>query len=134
MNGPKIGLVFVQDSAKRCLASTKGDAESKAGCYAPRVIRTGVARYDFTEVLEGIEEGEQVVLVKSAELQKQQRDARAQAAARAGGPLGGGNPQAGVPGGNPGGGNPGGGRGGGGNPGGGGGGGGGGRGGRGGGN
>jgi hypothetical protein len=66
--------------------------KDSGGKYEPRVIRTGLARYDYTEVIEGVEEGEQVVLITSAQLQKAQQDMRNAARARSGGPLGGGNP------------------------------------------
>jgi HlyD family secretion protein len=101
-SGPRTSLVFI----------------SVAGKYEPRVIRTGLASYDYTEVVSGLEEGDQVVLLTTAQLQQQQQQQRDQMRARPGGPLGG----APTPGGPPrgGGGNPGGGGGGGRGPGGGG--------------
>ena len=90
--GPRTSLVFI----------------AVAGKYEPRVIRTGLASYDYTEVVSGLEEGDQVVLLTTAQLQQQQQQQRDQMRARQGGPLGGA-----TPGGPPrgGGGNPGGGRG-----------------------
>ena len=58
------------------------------GSYAPRVVRLGLASYDYTEVTAGIEEGETVVLLTSAQLQQQQQQQRDQIRARQGGPLG----------------------------------------------
>jgi len=94
--GSRTGLVFVAVN----------------GTYQPRVIQMGLASYDYTEVTSGIEEGEAVVLLTSAQLQQQQQQQRDQMRARQGGPLGqpgGGSGQRGA-GGNPGGGGGGGGR------------------------
>ena len=101
--GPRTGLVFL----------------SVGGKYEPRVIRTGLASYDYTEVVSGLTEGEEVVLLTTAQLQQQQQQQRDQMRARQGGPLGapapgGGGPPGGGRG--PGGGGPGGGGGGGGRP------------------
>ena len=51
-------LVFVKDS----------------GGYSPRMVRLGVTNYDYTEVLSGLKEGEQVALLASANLQQQRSD------------------------------------------------------------
>ena len=61
---------------------------AKNGTYEPRVIRTGLASYDYTEVTAGLQEGEEVVLITSAQLQQQQQQQRDNARARQGGPLG----------------------------------------------
>ena len=50
--------------------------------YAPRPIRTGISDFEYTEVVSGLEQGEQVALVGVAVLQAQ-RDAQ-QARIRAG--------------------------------------------------
>jgi HlyD family secretion protein len=72
----QLRIVFISDSGK-------------AGrVFTPRVFRPGLVRYDYTEVLEGIVEGERVVLMQSAQLAADQERNRANAAARAGGPLG----------------------------------------------
>jgi HlyD family secretion protein len=55
--------------------------------YAPRRIRTGISDFEYTEVLNGLELGEQVALVGVAVLQAQ-RDAQ-QARIRAGQGAGG---------------------------------------------
>ena len=94
----RTGLVFVK----------------KGATYEPRVIRTGLASYDYTEVTAGLEEGEEVVLITSAQLQQQQQQQRDNVRARQGGPLGqpaGGGAGGRGPGGGGGGGGPGGGRG-----------------------
>ncbi len=101
--GPRTALVFV----------------SLNGKYEPRVIRTGLASYDYTEVVSGLTEGDEVVLLTTAQLQQQQQQQRDQMRARQGGPLGAPAPGGGNPGGGRGpggGGNPGGGGGGGGRP------------------
>ncbi|HWE42573.1 MAG TPA: hypothetical protein VG432_08705, partial [Gemmatimonadaceae bacterium] len=51
-------LVFVKDSTG----------------YSPRVVRLGVTNYDYTEVLSGLNEGERVALLASANLQQQRSD------------------------------------------------------------
>jgi HlyD family secretion protein len=48
----------------------------QADKYAPRPIRTGISDFEYTEVLSGLEQGEQVALVGVAVLQAQ-RDAQA---------------------------------------------------------
>lgn len=55
----RMQLVFVSDS----------------GRYMPRIARVGVSSYDYTEVLAGLREGEQVALLSAALLQ-QQREQR----------------------------------------------------------
>lgn len=44
--------------------------------YVPKPIRTGISDFEYTEVLSGLEQGEQVALVGVAVLQAQ-RDAQA---------------------------------------------------------
>jgi HlyD family secretion protein len=57
----RTGLVFVVDST---------------GKYAPHLVRLGVANYDYTEVMGGVKEGDQVAILTTAALQ-QQREAMA---------------------------------------------------------
>jgi HlyD family secretion protein len=89
-NGSRVatrtGLVFVQ----------KAD-----GGWEPRVVRLGTADYDFTEVLSGLEEGEQVALLSAAAMQAQRQQATDRMKAMTGGasPLGGATPGAGAGGG-----------------------------------
>ena len=54
------GLVFVQ----------KADST-----WEPRMVRLGVANYDYTEVLEGLKEGEYVALLSAAAMQAQRQAA-----------------------------------------------------------
>lgn len=78
-NGARTGLVFVQ----------KADST-----WEPRMVRLGVADYDYTEVLSGLEEGEQVALLSAVALQAQ-REAnqdRMRAMTGGGSPLGGAAP------------------------------------------
>jgi len=49
------GLVFLADS----------------GTFEPRMIRLGASNYDYTEILGGLEEGDQVALVAAAQMQQQ---------------------------------------------------------------
>ena len=73
------GLVFVVD---------------EAGQPTPRRVRLGLSDWDTTEVLDGLTEGEQVVLVSVAQLQQGQREFADRMPSRAGGPV----PGAGAPG------------------------------------
>ena len=77
-NGGRSALVFVQ----------KADSS-----WEPRVIRVGVADYDYTEVLSGLQPGEQVALLSAAALQaqRQQSTERFRAMTGGGSPLGGGS-------------------------------------------
>jgi HlyD family secretion protein len=64
-------LVFVKDSTG----------------YSPRMVRLGVTNYDYTEVLSGLREGEQVALLASATLQQQRQDQQARIRSVTAGPL-----------------------------------------------
>ena len=57
-NRTRVGLVFVVDS----------------GTYVPRVVRLGASNYDYTEVVSGLQEGEQVVLLAAATLQQRRQE------------------------------------------------------------
>lgn len=72
----RTGLVFVQ----------KADSTWEA-----KVVRLGVADYDYTEVVSGLEEGEQVALLSAAALQMQRQENQDRMRAMTGGssPLGG---------------------------------------------
>lgn len=76
-------LVFVKDSAG----------------FSPRVVRLGVTNYDYTEVLSGLKEGEQVALLASANLQQQRTDQQSRIRSATSTPLTGGAPGGGGPGG-----------------------------------
>lgn len=75
-SGSRSGLVFVQ----------KADST-----WEPRMVRLGVADYDYTEVLSGLEEGEQVALLSAVALQAQRQENNDRMRAMTGGasPLGG---------------------------------------------
>lgn len=90
----RTGLVFVQ----------KADST-----WEPRMVRLGVANFDYTEVLDGLKEGENVALLSAAAMQAQRQQAQNRARQMMGGgnPLGGATAGAGR--GGPGGGGPGGG-------------------------
>ena len=64
-------LVFVKDSTG----------------FSPRMVRLGVTNYDYTEVLGGLKEGEQVALLASANLQQQRTDQQARMRSATAGPL-----------------------------------------------
>ncbi|HEX7121135.1 MAG TPA: efflux RND transporter periplasmic adaptor subunit [Gemmatimonadaceae bacterium] len=65
--------------------------------YVPRVVRTGMSDLDYTEVIEGLSEGETVVLLGSLEMQARRDSAMARLRSRSGGALPG-APSAGGPG------------------------------------
>lgn len=60
----------------------------KGTTWEPRLLRLGIANYDFTEVRSGVEEGEQVALMSAAilQLRRQQQMDRVKGMAS---PLGG---------------------------------------------
>lgn len=68
---------------------------AKNGTYEPRVVRLGVSDFDYTEVLSGVEEGEQVALLAAAAMQAQREERNQSMRERMGGGL------PGVPGGAP---------------------------------
>jgi HlyD family secretion protein len=72
----RTGLVFVQ----------KADST-----WEPRMVRLGVANFDYTEVLDGLREGERVALLSAAAMQAQRQAAsdRARQMMGGGSPLGG---------------------------------------------
>jgi HlyD family secretion protein len=72
----RTGLVFVQ----------KADST-----WEPRMVRLGVANFDYTEVLDGLKEGERVALLSAAAMQAQRQAANDRARQMMGGgsPLGG---------------------------------------------
>ena len=76
----RTGLVFVQ----------KADSTWEA-----RMVRLGVADYDFTEVVSGLEEGERVALLSAAVLSAQRQESanRFRAMTGGGSPLGGASPR-----------------------------------------
>lgn len=53
------GLVFVRDSARG---------------YLPRMVMLGVSNYDYTEVLRGLEAGDEVALLSAAALQQRRQE------------------------------------------------------------
>jgi HlyD family secretion protein len=71
-SGSRPGLVFVVDAAGR---------------PEPRRVRLGLADWDHTEVLDGLAEGERVVLIAVAQLQEGQRAFEERIRSRAGGPV-----------------------------------------------
>jgi HlyD family secretion protein len=73
----RLGLVFVQ----------KPDSTWEA-----RMVRLGVADYDFTEVVSGLEEGDRVALLSAAalQMQRQENQDRMRQMQGGGSPLGGG--------------------------------------------
>ena len=83
------GLVFVQKAE---------------GQWEARVVRLGVANYDYTEVLDGLKEGEKVAMLSVAALQAQRQAQNDRMKAMTGSPLGGGGAAGARPGGGAGGG------------------------------
>ncbi len=79
---PRTGLVFVQSGAT----------------WIPKLIRIGVANYDYTEVLDGVREGDKVAMLSAAALQakRQEQNDKMKSATS---PLGGSTPARGAGGG-----------------------------------
>jgi HlyD family secretion protein len=59
----------------------------KGDKYSPRAVRVGISDFDYTEVLSGLQEGEQVALLGAAVLQAQRDQLQARVRAGAGGGL-----------------------------------------------
>jgi HlyD family secretion protein len=59
----------------------------KDGKYAPRLVRLGISDFDYTEVLSGVTQGEQVALLGAAVLQAQREQLQQRVRAGAGGGL-----------------------------------------------
>jgi HlyD family secretion protein len=55
--------------------------------YSPRVVRLGVSDFDYSEILSGVKQGEQVALLGPAVLQAQRDQLQARVRAGAGGGL-----------------------------------------------
>ena len=79
----------------------------KGTTYAPRVVRVGISDFDNTEILSGVNQGEQVALLGAALLQAQREQQQQRIRAGTGGglqqqttPAGGGGGGGGRPGGN----------------------------------
>ena len=74
--------------------------------YTPRVVRVGISDFDYTEILSGVNQGEQVALLGAALLQAQREQQQQRIRAGTGGglqqqtPAGGGGGGGGRPGGN----------------------------------
>ncbi len=69
-------LVFVKDSTG----------------FSPRIVRLGATNYDYTEVLSGLKEGEQVALLAAANLQQARTDQQSRIRSVTSTPLTGGGP------------------------------------------
>ena len=59
---------------------------SKDGKYSPRMVRLGVSNFDYSEVLSGLQEGEQVAILNVAAMQAKQASDMNQVRSRAGVP------------------------------------------------
>ena len=55
--------------------------------YTPRVVRLGISDFDYTEVVSGLQQGEQVALLGPAVLQAQREQVQARVRAGTGGGL-----------------------------------------------
>jgi HlyD family secretion protein len=92
-NGPQGGF-----GARRGGAAAGGTSlvfVAVNGTYEPRMIRTGLTSFDYTEVRYGLDEGEAVAILSSAALQAGRQAQQDAMRARQSGPLGapgGGNP------------------------------------------
>jgi len=59
----------------------------KGDTYSPRVVRVGVSDFDYTEILNGVQQGEQVALLGPAVLEAQREQVQARVRAGTGGGL-----------------------------------------------
>jgi HlyD family secretion protein len=59
----------------------------KDGKYTPRVVRVGISDFDYTEILSGVNQGEQVALLGAAVLQAQREQLQQRIRAGSGGGL-----------------------------------------------
>lgn len=59
----------------------------KDGKYTPRAVRVGISDFDYTEILSGVNQGEQVALLGAALLQAQREQMQQRVRAGAGGGL-----------------------------------------------
>ena len=55
--------------------------------YTPRVVRVGISDFDYTEILSGVNQGEQVALLGAALLQAQREQQQQRIRAGTGGGL-----------------------------------------------
>ena len=55
--------------------------------YTPRLVRVGISDFDYTEILSGVTQGEQVALLGAALLQAQREQTQARMRAGTGGAL-----------------------------------------------
>jgi len=55
--------------------------------FVPRLVRVGVSNYDYSEVVAGLEEGEQVALLSVSQLQQQRKEDLSRIRQRVGGAL-----------------------------------------------
>lgn len=59
----------------------------KGDKYTPRLVRVGISDFDYTEILSGVQSGEQVALLGAAVLQAQREELQSRIRSRAGGGL-----------------------------------------------
>jgi HlyD family secretion protein len=59
----------------------------KGDKYSPRPVRVGISDFDYTEILSGVTQGEQVALLGAAVLQAQREQVQSRVRAGAGGGL-----------------------------------------------
>jgi hypothetical protein len=70
----RTGLVFIQ----------------KGATWEPKSVRLGVANYDYTEVIDGLAEGDKVAMLSVAALQAKRQEQNDRMKSMSGSPLGGG--------------------------------------------
>jgi HlyD family secretion protein len=72
---------------------------AEKGTYTPRIVRLGMSDFDYTEVVSGAKEGEQVALLAAATMQMKRQEQNDKMRSMTGSPLTGGQGQRGGPGG-----------------------------------
>jgi HlyD family secretion protein len=84
-----------QASPRRAAARAALVYVAAGSTFAPRVIRAGMSDLDYTEVVSGLEEGEQVVLLSALSMQARRDSAMERMRARSGGGMPGAPPSGG---------------------------------------
>ena len=99
------GRESLSDADRATLQSCRDKLEAKASAAAsavrpavvfvesaagprPRLVRLGLSDWDYSEVIDGLEPGDQVVLISVAQMQKQQQEATERIRQRMAGPMG----------------------------------------------
>ncbi len=81
------GMAVPVNQARRAAARPALVYVMSGTTYAPRVIRTGMSDLDYTEVVSGLEEGEEVILMTALSMQARRDSAMERMRSRSGGGM-----------------------------------------------